>query len=107
MLILCVGLMSGESFSLGLQALLELAGCLCGGAIAGLLCRGYQLRDQSYFLKDNHVPGFVGSLTLDSTCLSGFHRTLADALLYFSGYSGIGIKTTLGMGGIGHLFGGG
>ena len=71
---------------------------------AGLLCRGYQLRDQSYFLKGNHVPGFVGSLTLDSTCLSGFHRTLADALLYFSGYSGIGIKTTLGMGGIRHLF---
>ena len=40
LLILCVGLMSGESFSLGLQALLELAGCLCGGATAGLLCRG-------------------------------------------------------------------
>ena len=71
---------------------------------AGLLCRGYQLRDQSYFLKGNHIPGFVGSLTLDSTRLPGFHRTLTDALLYFSGYAGIGIKTALGMGGVGHQF---
>ena len=71
---------------------------------AGLVCRGYQLRDQSYFLKGNHIPGFVGSLTLDSTRLIGFHRTLADALLYFSGYAGVGIKTTLGMGGVAHQF---
>ena len=71
---------------------------------AGLLCRGYQLRDQGYFLKGNHIPGFVGGMTLDSTRLPGFHRTLADALLYFSGYAGIGIKTALGMGGVGHRF---
>ena len=71
---------------------------------AGLLCRGYQLRDQSYFLKGNRIPGFVGNMTLDSTRLPGFHRTLADALLYFSGCAGIGIKTALGMGGIRHQF---
>lgn len=71
---------------------------------AGLLCRGYQLRDQSYFLKGNRIPGFVGNLILESSRLSGFHRTLADALLYFAGYAGIGIKTTLGMGGVEHQF---
>ena len=71
---------------------------------AGLLCRSYQLRDQGYFLKGNRVPGFVGSLTLDSSHLAGFHRTLSDALLYFSGYAGIGIKTALGMGGVEHRF---
>lgn len=71
---------------------------------SGLLCRDYQLRNQSYFLKGNHIPGFSGYLTLDTSRLSGFHRTLADVLLYFSGYCGIGIKTALGMGGIRHLF---
>lgn len=71
---------------------------------AGLLCRGYQLRDQRYFLKGNPIPGFGGNLTLDSIRLTGFHRTLADALLYFSGYAGIGIKTALGMGGTDHQF---
>lgn len=40
LLILAVGLASGEELSFGVQALIELAGCLCGGAIAGLLCRG-------------------------------------------------------------------
>ena len=30
--------------ALGLQALIELAGCLYGGAIAGLLCRGKKRR---------------------------------------------------------------
>lgn len=71
---------------------------------AGLLCRSYQLRDQGYGLKGSRVPGFVGGLTLESGRLAGFHRTLADALLCFSGYAGIGIKTALGMGGVVHQF---
>ena len=36
LLILAVGLLMGDGFQLGVQALIELAGCLCGGAIAGL-----------------------------------------------------------------------
>ena len=36
LLILAVGLLLGDGFELGAQALIELAGCLCGGAIAGL-----------------------------------------------------------------------
>ena len=68
---------------------------------AGLCCRRFQLRDQTYYLKGNGIPGFVGSLTLENR-LSGFQREFADALLFFSGYSGIGIKTALGMGGVQH-----
>ena len=41
----------------------------------------------------------MGELTLENR-LSGFHRQLADVLLLFSGYSGVGIKTALGMGGV-------
>ena len=37
LLILAVGLLLSDGFRLGAQALIELAGCLCGGAIAGLL----------------------------------------------------------------------
>lgn len=36
LLILAVGLLMSDGFQLGPQALIELAGCLCGGAIAGL-----------------------------------------------------------------------
>lgn len=67
----------------------------------GLLCRRFQLHDRTYFLKGNAVPGFVGTVTLEN-CLSGFHRELADALLTFAGYAGVGIKTSLGMGGVIH-----
>ena len=40
LLILAVGLLMGDGLQLGAQALIELAGCLCGGAIAGMLCAG-------------------------------------------------------------------
>ncbi len=40
LLILAVGLLMNDSLELGSQALIELAGCLCGGALAGLLGRG-------------------------------------------------------------------
>ncbi len=36
LLILAVSLLMGEGFQLGSQALVELAGCLCGGAVAGV-----------------------------------------------------------------------
>ena len=36
LLILAVGLLMGDGFEMELQALIELAGCLCGGAIAGM-----------------------------------------------------------------------
>lgn len=66
---------------------------------AGLRCRGFRLQDRTYYLKGSAIPGFVGELTLENR-LSGFHRQLADVLLLFSGYSGVGIKTALGMGGV-------
>ena len=65
----------------------------------GLRCRRFQLRNQMYYLKGNSIPGFVGELTIENR-LNGFHRQLADALLLFSAYSGVGVKTTLGMGGV-------
>ena len=40
LLILAVGLLMGDGLQLGAQALIELAGCLCGGAIAGMLRAG-------------------------------------------------------------------
>ena len=67
----------------------------------GLLFRNFRLRDGSYSLKGTRIPGFTGSLTLENR-LNGFHRQIADALLIFSGFAGIGIKTALGMGGVEH-----
>ena len=40
LLIAAVGLLMGDGLRLGAQALIELAGCLCGGALAGMLCAG-------------------------------------------------------------------
>ena len=67
--------------------------------VSGLHCTGFRLQDRVYYLKGKPIPGFTGSITLENR-LDGFHRLLADALLRFSVYSGIGIKTALGMGGI-------
>lgn len=68
---------------------------------AGLRCRRFELRDRDYHLKGHAIPGFVGELMVENR-LTGFHRELADVLLLFSGYAGIGIKTALGMGGVVH-----
>ena len=54
-----------------------------------------------YYLKGSSIPGFVGELTLENR-LEGFQRQLADALLLFADHAGVGIKTTLGMGGVEH-----
>lgn len=40
LLILAVGLLMSDGIVLGVQALIELAGCLCGGALAGMLGGG-------------------------------------------------------------------
>ena len=40
LLILAVGLLMSEGLTLGVQTLVELAGCLCGGALAGMLGGG-------------------------------------------------------------------
>lgn len=69
---------------------------------AGLRIRSFRLRDRMYYLKGSSIPGFVGELTLENR-LAGFQRQLADALLLFADDAGVGIKTTLGMGGVEHM----
>ena len=68
---------------------------------AGLFCTQFSLQSASYRLKGCSIPCFTGGMLLENR-LQGFHRTLASALLLFAGYAGIGIKTTLGMGGVRH-----
>ncbi len=44
LLILAVGLLISDDLTFGPQALIELAGCLCGGALAGMLGGGGKKR---------------------------------------------------------------
>lgn len=67
----------------------------------GLRVKSFHLSDRMYYLKGNSIPGFTGELLLDNR-LSGFQRQLTDALLLFADFAGVGIKTTLGMGGVEH-----
>lgn len=67
----------------------------------GLRPGQFRLKSLTYHLKGSVVPGFVGELAVENH-LAGFHRQLAGALLLFAGYAGVGIKTTLGMGGTEH-----
>ena len=71
--------------------------------IAGLHCLDYQLHDQRYTLKGTCIHGAAGNIVIKNA-LKGFHKEFTDALLLFSGYSGVGIKTALGMGGVRHTF---
>ncbi len=64
----------------------------------GLECTGLNLRSAPYYLKGSGITGCTGRLWLRNRS-QGFHRTLTNALLLFGGYCGVGIKTTLGMGG--------
>lgn len=76
-------------------------GCGMDAMAGGLTFRDFSLRSAAYALKGRPVPGFRGTLMVENT-LSGFHRELAGTLLVFSGFAGVGIKTTLGMGGVRH-----
>ena len=64
----------------------------------GLRTVDYDLRTTRYALKTVRIPAFVGSVTLDAH-LAPPLLELWNALLCFAPYGGIGIKTTLGMGG--------
>ena len=65
----------------------------------GLRIAEYRLSSRDYLLKGQSIPGFTGELTLKCR-LDGFHLTMANLLLHFAPYAGVGIKTALGMGGV-------
>lgn len=60
--------------------------------------RDYQLKSTRYPIKGNAIPAFKGNLTLYITGPEPLVR-LVNMLLAFGEYSGMGIKTALGMGG--------
>lgn len=64
----------------------------------GVYFKDYTLKQEKYPLKNQEISGFVGELELGFR-LTGFHLTLSKVLLEFGHYSGVGIKTSLGMGG--------
>jgi len=57
----------------------------------------YQIKSSYYRVHQHLIPGFLGRLTLHLSC----NQTLKNyiyMLLYFCEYSGVGIKTGMGMG---------
>lgn len=65
----------------------------------GLRYRSVHLDSCIYSMKQTQIPGVLGTVAFDNR-LEGFHRQLANALLTFGSFSGLGIKTALGMGGL-------
>lgn len=65
----------------------------------GLHYRSVHLDSENYPMKHTKIPGAVGSIGLDDR-LEGANRQLLNALLAFGTFSGLGIKTALGMGGM-------
>lgn len=68
----------------------------------GLSFSEFSLHSEKYPFKSTEITGCTGTLTIQNK-LRGFQRELADALLCFADFSGIGIKTSLGMGGVRHF----
>lgn len=61
--------------------------------------KDFKIQGSKYAFKKQLMNGYKGYFILD--CKSeGFHKELAYVLLIFSNYSGIGIKTAMGMGGV-------
>ena len=65
----------------------------------GLRYRSLRLDSEVYPMKHTRIPGAIGSIGIDDR-LEGVHRQLINALLTFGTFSGLGIKTALGMGGM-------
>ncbi len=67
--------------------------------VQGVHIVDYSLNSTRYSLKMNRIPSFCGKVILESK-LSQPLQELWQTLLAFAPYSGIGIKTALGMGGV-------
>lgn len=67
--------------------------------LAGIHIVDYQLRTSRFYLKGVRIPGFVGSCVMEARLALPLME-LWNALMLFADYSGIGIKTGLGMGGL-------
>ncbi len=59
----------------------------------------YRLRTSHYPMKSAKIPGFSGAVTLESHLPAPLEEVW-KLLALFAPYCGIGIKTTLGMGGV-------
>ncbi len=73
----------------------DLLGILNGG----IHIVDYRLRTTRYQMKDTSIPGFYGVIYLQAQ-LPIVVQELWNSLLAMAPYCGIGIKTTLGMGGV-------
>ena len=67
--------------------------------LRGLRILDYSLHTVFYPIKNTCIPGFVGSAVVEARLALPLLE-LWNALLSFAPYGGIGIKTTLGMGGV-------
>lgn len=67
--------------------------------LRGLHILDYNLHTVSYPINNTRIPGFVGSAVVEARLALPLLE-LWNALLSFAPYGGIGIKTTLGMGGV-------
>ena len=63
----------------------------------GITISDYALRTRRFRLKNVKIPGFTGKILFNAKCSAPIAE-LWQMLLYFSAYSGTGIKTALGMG---------
>ena len=60
---------------------------------------GYNLKTETFGVKGNYLPGFMGSVNFKVKGNQDFKNTISK-LLKFGEYSGIGLKSTMGMGAI-------
>lgn len=57
----------------------------------------YRLQSTRFYLEKTRIPSFIGRITLKINGASEFIR-LMNMLLHFAEFSGVGIKTAIGMG---------
>lgn len=67
--------------------------------LSGVKISGYRLSSTSFRMKGQNIPSFTGNIKLNAR-LSAPIMQIYKSLLTFGEYSGIGIKTALGMGGL-------
>lgn len=66
----------------------------------GLVVRGFKMHSSAFRLKKVSIPGFKGEITIEQKIKDQRIRDLWKKAAGLSQYTGLGIKTTLGMGGV-------
>ena len=88
-----------EQFGDGFNEITNNKNSLLENIIKNVEITGYELKTEKFGVKGSYIPGFIGKINFKIKGNKEFTNTILK-LLQFGEYSGVGLKSTMGMGAI-------